>query len=164
MRYALAPEHPLIPGLRRLLAAPQPNAAPGAGQEQSAPAAVLRRAIADDPQLKLGILFGSAATGKLRADSDLDVAVAGDRPLTSRALLGLRDRIALATGRSVDLVDLNAAGDLVALEALRRGAVVYSVGPGLRARLLARALLDRADFGLLRDRLLETRRRRWIGT
>lgn len=49
-------------------------------------------------------VFGSAATGRLREDSDIDLAVAG---LPPKRFLEAMGRAARAMGRPVDLVDLD---------------------------------------------------------
>src|SRR5438552_13214130 len=69
--------------------------------------------------LELLILFGSAARGRIRTTSDVDVAVQCDAAADLDALfMALAPR--LKTGR-VDLVDLRRAGPLLAFEVARSG-------------------------------------------
>jgi len=49
-------------------------------------------------------LFGSAARGELREDSDVDVLVAFDGPTTVARYFGLKDYLEALLGRRVDLV------------------------------------------------------------
>ena len=49
-------------------------------------------------------VFGSASKGKLRPDSDVDIAVAGLPPEVFFRAMGIASR---ALGRQVDLVDLD---------------------------------------------------------
>src|SRR6185436_11198251 len=80
------------------------------------------------PALELVVLFGSTATGRRRAGSDVDVAVrcAGDADLDAlHALLAP----ALETDR-LDLVDLRRAGPILAMEIARSGRLLYESRPG----------------------------------
>jgi predicted nucleotidyltransferase len=65
------------------------------------------------------LVFGSAARGELRADSDLDLAVAGAKPLTSEERRKLVERLAAAARRPIDLIDLRTARGLVYAKALQ---------------------------------------------
>jgi len=49
-------------------------------------------------------LFGSAARGELREDSDVDVLVEFDGPATFDGYFGLKDHLEALLGRTVDLV------------------------------------------------------------
>ncbi|HYN76268.1 MAG TPA: nucleotidyltransferase domain-containing protein, partial [Lamprocystis sp. (in: g-proteobacteria)] len=65
-----------------------------------------------DDDLVCAWLFGSAARGEARADSDLDIACLfdADPPHTLEGLhLDLADELSAAAGRPVDLVVLNHA-------------------------------------------------------
>ena len=50
--------------------------------------------------------FGSVASGAARPDSDLDLAVLCDRPLSYSVRFALMRPIAMLCGRTVDLIDL----------------------------------------------------------
>lgn len=67
----------------------------------------------DDPRFTAAIVFGSVARGCARPDSDLDLAVLYADPAArnsaDREWLTLAGRLALAAGRDVHLVDLEAA-------------------------------------------------------
>ncbi|MDI7267033.1 MAG: nucleotidyltransferase domain-containing protein [Myxococcota bacterium] len=80
----------------------------------------LRRALEARPEVVFALLFGSAGRGPLpRADSDIDVAVLLDRPLTYELWDALVDSVVRACGiEPVDLVDLARARPLLAFEAL----------------------------------------------
>lgn len=54
----------------------------------------------------MGVLFGAVAAGRARVDSDLDLAVAAQGPLTVPEKMALTQALAEQTGRPVDLVDL----------------------------------------------------------
>ena len=65
------------------------------------------------------VLFGSAARGELRAASDIDIAVAAERPLASEMRYRIIQAIAAVGGRPVDLVDLKTARGVVLARALQ---------------------------------------------
>lgn len=113
--------------------------------------------------IKLAILFGSLSRGQDRTDSDLDLAVAGDAPLDSRQKERLIEALALALGRPVDLVDLRSAGLPILTEVLTKGKLVYCTDRALYAEFIKRMLFDNADFAPYRKRILEERRKSWIG-
>ena len=116
------------------------------------------------PEIRLAILFGSTARGRERPDSDIDLAVAGDRALNVAVRARLIESIALLCGRPIDLVDLREAGYSLLREALLRGRLIHCADPVLLAELRTKMLFDREDFLPLQRRALEERRRKWIGT
>ena len=52
------------------------------------------------PELKLAVLFGSMARGTETADSDLDLAVQADQPLSVEQKMGITETLALEFNRS----------------------------------------------------------------
>ena len=122
----------------------------------------LRAVLARHPQVNFAMLFGSLARGTARPDSDLDLAVGADRPLHSDEIIALIGDLATASGRAVDLIDLADAGEPLLGQILAHG--VRVLGDSTRhGALLSRHLTDVADFVPLQQRILDERRRRWIG-
>jgi predicted nucleotidyltransferase len=99
--------------------------------------------------LQLAVLFGSAATGASRADSDLDVAIvpaAGGLDAAAEAVL--RDRLTQAGGADVDIVRLDeVASTLLKWEIATTGVPLFEAEPGAFARFRAEAASDYVDFG-----------------
>ena len=122
----------------------------------------LRQALSAFPGIRLAILFGSLATGREDASSDLDIAVLADAPLSVDLKTRLIARLADITGRPVDVVDLQAAGQPLLGEILTRGKRLFGSDRDY-GRLIYRNLLDNADFLPYRRRILEARRKAWIG-
>jgi predicted nucleotidyltransferase len=107
--------------------------------------AALRDALRTERNVRLAVLIGSAARGELREDSDVDVLVRladGDWRARNR----LRERLARAAGRPVDLVALEAAkADPLLLDAaLRDGRVLVDREDEWRALLADRPHIARA--------------------
>ena len=63
-------------------------------------------------------VFGSVARGQARKDSDIDVAVSFGRPMSTDLRMAMIGIVADASGRGVDLVDLETAGGLILARAL----------------------------------------------
>src|SRR3989304_1431662 len=80
------------------------------------------------PDLRLLVLFGSVARGRVRSKSDVDVGVLCDGPADlDICYVALAPR--LATHR-LDLVDLRRAGPLLAFEVARTGRLLFERRPG----------------------------------
>jgi predicted nucleotidyltransferase len=113
--------------------------------------------------IRLAILFGSLATGRATAASDLDLAVLMDAPLSAATRMALIGDLSLAIGRPVDLIDLKTTGEPVLGQILKHGVRLFGSESDY-AELIKRHLFDEADFTPYRRRILTERRRQWIGT
>ncbi len=105
--------------------------------------------------MRLGLLFGSQATGKATALSDVDVAV--DAPGVD--VVDLAAELARALGREVDVVQLSEAGYPLLKRLLHEAVVVYEATPGAaagwRAHAIATTETDRPWFERMRDAYLK---------
>lgn len=102
--------------------------------------------LAEEPGLKVALVYGSAATGKMRRDSDVDVAVLFGRPLDMDARLALWGRLTDALHREVDLVDLYGLGGEILHQILTKGRVVIKNDEAAYFRLLQRMVYNEEDF------------------
>ena len=100
--------------------------------------------LAQHEDIQLAFVFGSAARGTLRPDSDVDVAVLAGGQLSTEARLTLMAELSLALKREVDLVDLHNAWGLILRQVLTTGTLA-----------LKRMLFDQADMEPLRQRIIE---------
>lgn len=107
-------------------------------------------------------LFGSVADDEADWESDLDVAVLGPDPLDTETKTRLIDRLAQATGRPVDLIDLQSARGPIVGRILREGIQLFCDDTTLHAEILTRWWIDQADWMPYRRRILKERRERWI--
>jgi predicted nucleotidyltransferase len=121
------------------------------------------------PPVRLAVLFGSAATGALRPDSDVDVAVLfQDERLGDAGDLALQSALTLAAGREVDLVRLESATTILRWQVARSGTPIVQGSPVEFCRFRARAASEYIDFApafqfygeLFRRRLAESGSRR----
>ncbi len=77
-------------------------------------------------ECRLVYLFGSAGTPYERPDSDLDVAVLCNGPLSMDEQSALTLKIEQATRRTVDLVDLATADPIIRRQVIANGALVHA--------------------------------------
>lgn len=119
-------------------------------------------ALADEPDIELAIVFGSVARQRARFDSDVDVAVKASKPLDAADTIRLIDKIAQATGRPVDLVDLRRVGEPLLGQILRHGKRILG-SDGDYAELALRHIYANEDFVPYLKRLLKERSQAWIG-
>ena len=111
------------------------------------------------------MLFGSAAKGTLRPDSDVDIAVFPIDPhLPLGAELTLQTALNRVCGRDVDLVRLDQASTLVRWQVIRNGRLLIEPVPFSAARFAAVAAADYIDFAPAFDRAAETFRRRLLAS
>ena len=120
----------------------------------------VQAAVHAQPTIQLAILFGSLAAGRGKAESDVDLAVDAGRLLTADEKLALISDLAVRTGRSVDLVDIQAIGEPLLGQILRHGRRVHG-SMTCYADLIRRHLFDQADYMPYRRRILAERRRTW---
>ncbi len=73
------------------------------------------------PQLDAVIVFGSTATGRARADSDVDIAVFGIAPYTAAQLFDARMACEVIVRRQVDLIDWRRAPTVLQMQVLTDG-------------------------------------------
>src|SRR5674476_953502 len=67
------------------------------------------------------MLFGSAAAGQLRKDSDFDIAFLSDREMGSYQLFTLSQQLADLLGREVHLIDLNTTSTVLQAQVVVKG-------------------------------------------
>lgn len=106
----------------------------------------LVRILSDEADLKAAFLFGSAAHGGLRPDSDIDVAVWMERPLAAAEKARLIHQIATACRRPVDLVDLRRTDPVLLAEILRRGRPIIEPPVDVLESLMQTAVRNETDF------------------
>jgi predicted nucleotidyltransferase len=110
--------------------------------------------------VKLAYLFGSQATGRARPDSDVDIAVWwGDEVPRSdyfrRRLELMGAMTAIFQTDAVDVVVLNEAPPLLAMEVLRTGRLLFSADDRWRVEFQVRTVRAYRDTASLRRLLAE---------
>ncbi len=81
--------------------------------------------IAKKFQLNLVVIFGSFANGKQREDSDLDIAVLGDKEISFNEQIGLINELSLIFNKNIDLSVLNRANPLLLFQVSQNSVIIY---------------------------------------
>ena len=123
--------------------------------------AKLQKVLSHFQGIELAIVFGSAATGQLRFDSDLDIAVKFRHALGIEQKIAMIETLAEQTGRPIDLIDLYDPPEPLLGQILKYG--VRLIGSDTTyANLVSRHLVEQVDFMPLVNRMLKERREAWL--
>jgi len=114
------------------------------------------------PDLKLAFLYGSAVTGKMRTDSDVDIAVLFDHPLGAEQKMALGARFEEALLKTIDLVDLFSLNGTILKQILCEGRVVVKKSKEDMTRLTRRMIYNQADMMPYVRRTLLERQKRFV--
>ena len=112
------------------------------------------------PGLVLVVLYGSHARGDARRESDVDIALLADDPVEPLELLELQAALERPCGAMVDLVDLWRADDVLRVQVIEHGRVLFERSATERARFEMLALARYARLNEERAGILEDIRRR----
>ncbi len=115
------------------------------------------------PQICFAILFGSVALGRQRPESDLDIAIAANHPLSANEKMVIISAFAEHIGLPIDLIDLTVVAEPLLGQVVRHGRRILGSDKQY-GELLCRHLFEQADFMPYRNRILAERRQAWIGT
>jgi len=80
---------------------------------------------AEQPTVLAAYLFGSAAQNRLAAESDVDVGLLFETSPEALRLLELQDDLTTVLKRQSDLVSLNQASPILAMQVLKHGEIVF---------------------------------------
>ena len=95
-------------------------------------------------------VFGSQATGPVTPASDVDLAALFRRRPTAVELLDTRESLNLLHPQGVDLVDLDAASPILAMQVLRYGRLLIDANPPRRLAFVAHLPGRYEDLKILR--------------
>lgn len=110
----------------------------------------LAAALGDRPNIRLAYLFGSAVAGRLRAGSDVDVAVRFATRPSLEELSELAAQLERVAGRPVDLIDVDTAPPLLQREIVMEGRLLLAASGDERVAFETRALARYMDTAHLR--------------
>ena len=112
--------------------------------------------------VRLAIVFGSAAAGRLRPDSDLDIAVKLGHAIGVQEKIDMVEALAERTGRPIYLVDLYNPPEPLLGQIIQHGYRLMGSTTEF-AQLVSWHLIEQADFMPLVNRINKERREAWIG-
>ena len=107
------------------------------------------------PDIRVVWLYGSQARADARTDSDVDLALLADAPVRRDDLLSLQSDLAALVGAEVDLVDLLEADDVLRMQVIEHGRMLYERTPSDRARFEMQAASRYAHLNEERQEILE---------
>ena len=82
--------------------------------------------IAKKYNLSLIILYGSQTIGRIRKESDIDVAILGKKPTSFKSLVDLNNEFAaLFNVKEIDVKSLRGANHLLLYQIMRDGVLLY---------------------------------------
>jgi predicted nucleotidyltransferase len=121
--------------------------------------ATLRRALRTEPNVRLAVLYGSAARGDDREDSDADVLVSFASPHPS-ARLSLAVHLERALDRHVDVARLDLVDEsapLLLLQVVNEGRVIVDRGDEWRGIQARHAEIERRAYRAHAEHLRQAR-------
>lgn len=100
-------------------------------------------------------LFGTAAAGKLRSDSDVDIAFFSNDDMAAYEVFILAQELAAMIGRDVDLINLREASTVLKAQIVGTGKVIYEVSRNKTNEFQIRVLKEYALLNEERQEILE---------
>lgn len=98
----------------------------------------------------------------MRPDSDVDLALLFDQPLSTERKMAIAARLERALLRTVDLIDLSTISGTILKQVLYKGRVLIQNEEGLFALLLKKMIYNQTDMMPYVTRTLLERQRRFI--
>jgi predicted nucleotidyltransferase len=116
----------------------------------------------NDPEVRLAILFGSQATKRAHSKSDVDVAVAYGRLLTTDEIIRKAQELSAIINKEIDLVDLLSASGLLLQQILAYRKTLVNRDSELYGRIIAKRINEEEDLMPLYEEILRARRERFL--
>ena len=123
---------------------------------------VIRETLLAEQGLRLAVIYGSYATGKMHAESDVDLAVLFDGPLGVERRMRLMERLEKGLSKTVDLVDLFLLNGTILRRILCTGQVLVKNDTAALPGLVRRMVYNEADMMPIVKRTLMERQKRFV--
>lgn len=117
----------------------------------------LKKFLEKDPNILFALVFGSAAEGKLRNDSDIDVAVYIKKLLNPLEYLKLATELSEMIKREIHLVVLNEASPLLRHQIMKNNKILFIKDFDTYANFREKTMTDYDEYLYVSDnyKLLE---------
>ena len=116
----------------------------------------------DHPGVQFCSVFGSFASGKSQENSDIDVAIAGNRKLSCSEKMSIISRLSGRLNRPIDIVDLQSVSGTILHQAVTKGRHVFIKDTRLYAGIIKRMLYNQADMMPNYNMILRKRREEFL--
>ncbi len=113
-------------------------------------AKAMARYASSQPSVLAAYLFGSAVRGRLKGDSDIDVALLFSTPPDGLKLLDMQEDLTTLLGRQADLVSLNTASAILGMQVLRYGEIVFDRSPRASSEFQVKTMFAYFDLKQVR--------------
>jgi len=113
------------------------------------------------PSIEMAILFGSFAKRTSTPKSDIDIAIALDKPLSIENKLNLLQAFSELTDQKIDLIDLKTVGEPLLNQIIQHGELLKGTITDL-AQLSIKNVNMMQDFTPYLEKLLKERRARLL--
>lgn len=113
----------------------------------------LIRSLQKHPEIEAAIIFGSEANQQAGRDSDIDIALLYDFDKEPKGidLLQFKQDLSDLMDRQVDIVVLNTASPIIAMQAVKNGIPLYIHNQNAYSKFEMRLITDYADLKRLRE-------------
>ena len=102
--------------------------------------------LTDYPEVQYATVFGSLVKNRLTAESDIDIAIAGEKPFSFEFRLQLMSSLNNELSHCVDLIDLQSVSGAILQQALCTGVTVKKSSTLLLAFLIKKMWYNQADM------------------
>ncbi|MCP4757296.1 MAG: nucleotidyltransferase domain-containing protein [Proteobacteria bacterium] len=106
----------------------------------------IRTVLTDFPEVRYAAVFGSLVKNRLAAVSDIDIAIAGEKPFSFEFILELTRSLNDELSHCVDLIDLQSVSGAILQQALCTGVTVKKTSTILLASLIKKMWYNQADM------------------
>jgi predicted nucleotidyltransferase len=98
------------------------------------------------PDVRFIYVFGSFADATTHPESDIDLAFYSPVPSDDLSVWETEQAIASVYNKDVDLVDMSKAGDVLKMEIICKGEIVYNISENDRGFFESRIVEDYMDY------------------
>ena len=121
---------------------------------------LIKRVLIEKTSAFIIILFGSAADGRLRVDSDIDLGFLSEKSLSEYEVFLIAQELADELGRNVDLIDMSRASTVFKSIILGTGKMIYSADENRKHEFQIKTFKDYALLNEERKEILDRIRER----
>ncbi|MBN2657482.1 MAG: nucleotidyltransferase domain-containing protein [Spirochaetales bacterium] len=122
----------------------------------------IKSLVKNNDRFTLVELYGSAATGRMNEQSDIDIAVGSDSGLTNDDCLSLSLQLSELFNREVSVINLEKMEGLILSEVLTKGITIKNSSPLYKSRHLIRMYEYNEDILPFQQLAFEKKRQRYL--